>query len=56
MDNLDKFQEVMRELSSQGRNIAKDYFIGMLSAEVPPEIWADVIETLEKMIKEYKVE
>jgi len=56
MDNLDTFQETVRKLSSQGRNIAKDYFIGILSTEVSPETWNSAIETLKKMIKEYKVE
>jgi len=56
MDNLDVFQEVIKELSSQGRNIAKDYFIGILSTEVSSEIWDNAIKTLKRMIKEYKVE
>ena len=56
MDNLDVFQKVIRELSSQGRNIAKDYFIGILSTEVSPETWNSAIKTLKRMIKEYKVE
>ena len=55
MDNLDIFQEIVRRLSSHGRDIARNFFIGILSAEVPPEIWDNAIRTLERMINEYEV-
>jgi len=54
LNNLERFQKMVRKLSTEERDKARNYFIGILSVYIETEKWNKALKSLQEMLEEDK--